>query len=252
MNPALKVAAPGWNALNAPDWALVFSSEWPSLQIAFETSVTIPAGQDVDIGINHNLNYPPLCSIWISVSGLNYGRIGEFQVNKKSVTLTSGISLNVTTTYIIRCYNIDISQEASYPLPTSASAKVAPDLTTGIKIVKQNPTRGINSPNLNDFILNSQAQSPAILDIVTQASPYAKLTSYPYTITYPLQTSYIPWVTGALGDGFGDYFYYSPNDIMYNSTANTLTIQFGTFGAYASLIVMRDPLFYPNVVRAVY
>lgn len=252
MNPAVLVAQPGWNATTAPDWALVFSSKWPSLQIAFEKTMTIPAGQLSGFSVNHNLGYVPLASVWISTPDFNYGRINEIALSTTSIQSTyEQIVFDVDLTITIRCYNIDITKEASYPLPIAAAAKTAPDLTTGIKIVKQNPTRGIHSKNLNDFILDSQAQSPAILDVATQASQYAQTKTIPYSITYPLQTAYIPWVTGAVSQE-GTYLYYSPTALSFDASTNSIVLKFGEVGNIASLIVLRDPLFYPNVVRVVY
>lgn len=261
MNPSVKVAQPGWTATTAPDWALVFSSDWPSLQIAFEQTITISPPNSLLFFTSHNLNFVPLTMAWITVKGVNYGRISNLAVTDTTVTADLDIFFSTDVTVTIRCYNIDIRKEASYPLPTSAAAKTAPDLTTGIKIVKQSPARSIRSSNLNDFILNSQAQSPAVLEIATQAgqyfessftNPQGRVVS---AIKYPLKTSYIPWVVGAVGFGnapTNTYFYYDPQALLYDPSSNSLILQFGEVGNVASLIILRDPLFYPNTVRVVF
>lgn len=259
MNPSVKVAQPGWNVNIAPDWALVFSSAWPSLQIAFEQTITITPADDV-IFVTHNLNYIPLTFAWITVNGINYGRGGDsvgMSSTQAFLTPQYGFTQDVTVSF--RCYNLDITQEAEYPLPVSAAAKAAPDLTTGIKIVKQNPPRNINSPNMNDFILNSRCQSPAVLTVATQTGQYFNTNgSNPggMQIEYPLQTSYIPWVLGAVSNGDAGegstYSIYPPTDLNYNQSSNSLLLEFGDGNAGASLIILRDPLFYPNTVRVVY
>jgi len=251
MDPSVKVAQPGWNASTAPDWALVFSSDWPSLQIAFEQTFTFTAGETASFTVAHGLGYVPLAMAWITVNGLNYGRVSALEMNDSDVFFF-GPTVNEPVTIVLRCFAIDISSEAAYPLPTSAAGKQATDNKTGIKIVK--PNRSINSSNLNDFILDSVAQSPAILNVATQDGPYFvngdTYGSASYTIVYPLQTSYIPWVLGAFADDAGDYSYYTPDALLYEN--NNIIFQYGAIGSDASLIVMRDPLFYPNVVRVVY
>lgn len=253
MNPSVKVAQPGWNATTAPDWALVFNSDWPSLQIAFEQTFTFNANQAISISVDHNLGYVPIAMAWITVNGLNYGRVSELETNATKVFFF-GPTISEPTIVTIRCFAVDTTKEASYPLPSSAAAKTAPDISTFIKIAK--PNRSITSPNLNDFILNSVAQSPAILNVATQAGKYFHNNNpygtAPLSIQYPLQTSYIPWVIGAIGLGGGDYVYYTPDALLYEQSTNTLVFQYGAAGPDASLIVMRDPLFYPNTVRVVY
>jgi len=260
VNPSLRIARPGFDTRTAPDWALVFSSEWPSLQIAFEQTVTVPAGDSISFLVNHNLNFYPLTSVWWSINGLNLGRVSEYQISNSFISNLDFRTLSQDLTYTVRCYNVDISQEASYPLPTSAAAKTSPDLTTGIKIVKKG--RSINSPNLNDFILNSQTQSPAVLQVATQSGPYFNATggvnhnAGGTAIIYPLQTSYIPWVLGAVTSGSykspAIYNIFSPTDLNFNASTNSVILNFGAIGDGASLIILRDPLFYPNTVRVVF
>jgi hypothetical protein len=223
----------------------VFNSDWPSLTIAYEQTITVQAGDNT---IDHNLGFVPLVMGWLSLNGVCYGRIPNLE-SGVNTALLEGVAPYIGTTVTIRCYNIDITQEASYPLPTGAAAKQAPDYTTFVKVVKQG--RGINSKNLNDFVINSLAQAPAVLDVATQAGQYFQTTNTGYAIVYPLQTSYIPWVIGAVGLGGNTrYHYYTPSDLSYADGA--ITMNFGEVGDVASLIVLRDPLFYPNTVRVVY
>lgn len=258
MNPSVKVAQPGWNTNTAPDWALVFNSDWPSLQIAFETTLTYASFNGFSSQeVKHNLGFPPLTMGWLTLNGLNYGRSMPTEITPQNLFIEAP---PVGATITLRCFNIDISQNNSYPLPTSAAAKTAPDTTTFIKIAKQKPTtRNINSKNLNDFILNSQAQSPAILDIATEKGPYFT-TDYalPHdplnrivdAIVYPLKTSYLPYFFGYFGLGGGFYAYFGISDIDYNATTNSLAIPL--LDGIGSLVILRDPLFYPNTVRIVY
>lgn len=260
MNPSVKVAQPGWDVNTAPDWALIFNSAWPSLQIAFEQTFVVKAGDDILLTANHNLGYVPLTMAWLTTANVNYGRLPAVEADSANAYLGSSLDISTDASITIRCYNIDITKEASYPLPSSAAAKTAPDTSTFIKIVKQNPSRNIHSKNLNDFILNSQAQSPAVLSVATQTGQYYNATAGNNggpAIVYPLQTPYIPWVVGAVAlgqpDGYSSvYQYYSTQGLLYDTAANSLILEFGAIGSAASLIVLRDPLFYPNTVRVVY
>lgn len=254
VNPSLKVARPGWSTTTAPDWALVFNSDWPSLQIAFETTYTTSNEEQINHTFTHNLGFPPLVMAWISTPSINYGRLTSqaITIDPTNVSILMGINtFGTAITITIRCYNIDISKEAVYPLPTSAAGQTAPDLTTGIKIAKTG--RNINSKNLNDFILNSQAQSPAILNVATQNGKYYNYNSETNvaSIVYPLQTSFIPWAVGAIDLGGNTFTYYDITDLQYDPTNNTLSLSLALTGA-GSLIILRDPLFYPNTVRVVY
>lgn len=255
MNPSLKVARPGWNANTAPDWALVFDSSWPSLQIAFQATVTGPQAHNYTF--THNLGYPPLPMIWLNdtgsyaLQGTSFGR-GGLAYSVSTTTLVLQPVVISTQTVTVVCYNIDISKDVIYPLPASAAAAQAPDLTTGIKIARSG--RNINSPNMNDFILNSQCQSPAILQVATDAGQYYTTTGGTFgqnAIIVPLQTPYIPWITAAYKSAPGVYGFANINSSL--PTANGKNILFNLFGAVGgSLIIMRDPLVYPNQIKVVY
>ena len=258
MSTALKIAQPGWNSLTAPDWALVFNSDWPSLQIANEFTLSYSDfGGNSSKLISHTLGFVPLTMSWLSSSSTSYGRQYPNEISSTYIFI---FRPPIGSTVTVRMYNVQISREASYPLPVSASFKTPADLNNGIKIVKQNPARGINSPNLNDYILNSQAQSPAILDVITETGQYfSNNISYKqYTglpgIVYPLRTSYIPFVAGysGLDVNGGDYYQISNNLIVYNQTSNTLTMVFGEANTVGTLVIFRDPLFHGNSVRITY
>lgn len=246
MNPSIKVAQPGWNVTTCPDWALVFNSDWPSLTIAFETTIAVISTQNSVLTVPHNLGFIPIVMGWFTLNNLSIGRVSFIETDNTSMYFipSSLFSSAGSGTLTIRCYNIDITKEAIYPLPSSASAKQAPDLTTYFKVVKDN--RSITSRNMNDFILNSQCQSPAILNVATQAGQYYS----DGTITYPLQTSYVPWVTAAVQDPVTSrYSFLSVSELTYSNGSLVLGLGNSTD---ASLVVLRDPLFYPNTVRVVF
>lgn len=246
--PAIQVARPGWDVRNCPDWAYLFNSDWPSLAIAFETTVPTPAPTQVA----HNLGYPPLVMAWAKYGTKSYGRISSalFKVDSQYIYFLSSTGDSMT----VRCFNVDISKEQGYRLPTSAQARLPYNDQFGIKSLKKGDNRLIYSKNLNDFVIHSRAQSPAVLAVATEKGQYFTNTnpgsqgSGPF-IVYPLKTSYVPWVFGAVQVAAGMYQYYSVNGLQLIN--NQLVFPFNGFNG-GSLIVLRDPLFYPNTLRIVY
>lgn len=255
---ALEICQPGFDVRNCPDWAYLFNSGWPSLAIAFE--ITLDATGMFGTTIPHNLGFSPLAMAWLTdSSGNSYGRLpgAQVEVNTEDIFIfTQGL---VT----IRVYNIDISKETTYPLPQSAQARLPYNDQFGAKIVKSG--RQITSNNLNDFILHTRGQSPAVLDVATEKGKYFLQSTarhfWPYgaippapgwdLIVYPLRTNYLPWYTGAINLGFGFFSQASGTSVYFDTTSNSLVLNISAEGA-GSLIILRDPLFYPNVVQAVY
>lgn len=250
--PAIQICQPGYDVRNCPDYAYLFNSDWPSLAIAFE--ITIEATGFTTIP--HNLGFPPLTMGWFTVGGLSYGRIdgASIEVDDDNVYLFTDGQITV------RCFNVDISKEQTYPLPQSAQAKLPYNDNFGAKIAKGN--RPITSTNLNDFILHTRAQSPAVLDVATEQGKYFLQSNerhyWPYgnvitwdLIVYPLQSNFIPWNVGSITFGGDAYSLATGSAVYYDSVSNSLVLNITSEGA-GSLIVLRDPLFYPNVVQAVY
>lgn len=245
---SIQVAQPGFDVRNCPDWAYLFNSNWPSLAIGYETTIPNPPGGTATV--NHNLGFPPLTMVWGNFSGDTYGRqAAGFSVNSTQMNV---FNVSGASTLTIRCYNVDISKEQSYPLPQAAQAKFPYNNQFGIKQAKTD--RNIQSNNLNDFIIHSRAQSPAVLVVATQKGKYFTNTnpgsqySGPW-IVYPLQTSFIPWVYGMTSSGGGLYTFQTINGLQYINEQIVMPLEGSTAG---SLVVLRDPLFYPNVVRVVY
>lgn len=246
--PVVQICQPGFDIRNCPDWAYLFNSNWPSLGIAFETTIN-----NSTFTVPHNLGYYPLVIGWALYSGpKSYGRVppATFSVDKVNVYINIPTGTNMT----IRCYNVDISKEQLYPLPQSAQAKLPYNNQWGLKVLKQDkPTRVITSNNLNDFIIHTRGQSPAVLAVATQAGKfYTTSSSSQYTgpyIVFPLQTSYVPFVMGCWKLGSGRYQFVTINGVQQINNTVVFPFQGNTAG---SLIVLRDPLFYPNVRRVVY
>lgn len=252
--PAVQICEPGWDVRNCPDWAYLFNSDWPSLAIVFE--ITLNVSGMFGATIPHNLGFPPLGMAWLTGNGVSWGRLQGSQVEVDN----QNVYIFQTGLITVRLYNIDVSKEATYPLPKSAQAQLPYNNQFGAKVAKDN--RLITSNNLNDFILHTRGQSPAVLDVATEKGKYYLVSNarhyWPYgniqnwqLIVYPLQTRYIPWYTGGLNLGNNQFTLANGQDIYFDNTTNSLVFNITSAGA-GSLIILRDPLFYPNVVQVIY
>jgi hypothetical protein len=246
--PVVQMAQPGYDVRNCPDWAYLFNSSWPSLAIAFEVTLPTP----LPTKIAHNLGFPPLVIGWAKYGTQSYGRVPSlyFKVDATYIYFPPYAGDSIT----VRAFNIDISKEQSYPLPHSANAKLPYNDQFGIKVAKSGDNRLIYSNNLNDFVIHSRAQSPAVLQVATEKGQYftnvnpGSQYSGPFLV-YPLKTNYIPWAIGVAKIFDGTYQFYSINGLQVINNQLVFPLNGNTAG---SLIVLRDPLFYPNVVRVVY
>lgn len=244
--PSLQVCQPGFDVRNCPDWAYLLNSDWPSLAIAWEDTIPNPVSS---VTLDHNLGFPPLTMMWPSWGTYGYGRVSTgMTVNKSQLIISPSTN---ATNLTIRAFNIDISTEAEYRLPTSAQAKLPYNNQFGAKQAKNN--RLITSNNLNDFIFHSRSQAPAVLTVATQKGQYFTNTNPgsqyagPW-IVYPIKTSYVPWVYCAT-ENAGSYSFETVNGLEFIG-GNIVMPLIGNAGG--SLIILRDPLFYPNTVRVVY
>lgn len=246
MNSPVQICQPGFDVRNCPDWAYLFNGAWPSLAIAWEDTIPNPG---VLTTINHNLGFPPLTMVWPSWGGYTLGRLSSgISVTNSQVKITPTTN---ATSLIIRCFNIDISKDVNYPNPQSAQAKLPYNNQFGFKQVKKD--RLITSNDLNDFIIHTRAQSPAVLTVATQKGRYFTNTnpgsaySGPW-IVYPIPTGYIPWAYSAT-ENSGTYAFQTVNGLQFINNQIVFPL-IGNSGG--SLIVLRDPLFYPNKVSVVF
>lgn len=256
----IQICQPGFDVRNCPDWAYLFNGAWPNLSIVWEKTVAVTSSSQ---SIPHNLGFPALAMAWYTQNGVSWGRVAGSEIEVDNNNFYLNLTSVTTGSCTIRLYNVDISKEATYPLPQSAQAKLPYNNQFGAKVAKSG--KAITSNNLNDFILHTRAQSPAVLDVATEKGKYMKFSQarhyWPYgnippspgwqLIVYPLQTSFVPWYTGGISFGFNQYELASGSSIYYDSVSNSLVLNITSSGQ-GSLVVLRDPLFYPNVVQAVY
>ena len=229
----------GASVATAADYQYVFNSNWPSLQIAYDVTITIPV-YNFSGGIytvNHNLNMYPYTDVWVRVNGANLdsGRLMSggnealpfglsYYIGKNSIYIQTIDDVN---SYIvnIKCYNLNLGTPANYTLPKYPAVKQPYDPAVGIKVTKYN--KDITSTDLRDFILHSRAQSPAVLSVVTESSGVASpLGGGLYQISYTNPSGYVPWIYGfgsSTSTGFEALVYFPAGWAVQSAAGLTLS-----------------------------
>lgn len=246
------ITQPGVDVKTAADYQMIFNSNWPSLQIAFEGIITVAGYSSGQIA--HGLGFFPLTMAWFLVNNVSVGRfygVTTFDINNVYINNSSNAG---SVTVSIKCYNIDISKNVDYTLPLPPTYKAPYDSTYGIKVVKNG--KNITSTDLRDFILHSRAQSPAVLSVVTETKGI--ITGNYVTIQYTNPATYTPWVLGFITP-FGNknlYQCYAPG----GNQAAPAFFQIGTksviwtngTGGAGTIVVLRDPLVISTKVQVIY
>ena len=243
----IKIARAGYNALTAPDYGLLFNSSWPSLQIAKEFTYNI---DNWPSELTHNLGFPPMIIGWATYNNVCYGRIWGSDLGGDNTNIYfDTTAYDVGTTITVRVFNVNISAEAKYPNPSRLAIQGKYDPNYGFKIAKQG--KSVNSTHLNDFILHTKGQSPALLNVYTSAANSSNYinTGDGYNFNYKISTSYLPWHNGWISTDNSSWYGMPPTFFTYNN--NTLTLEYAT-KEYLSMVIMRDPLFYSNTIEVSY
>ena len=250
-NPGIRISQAGVSVNYAADYQLIFNSDWPSLQIAFEANLTIAAGGSGQV--THGLGFFPMTMAWFMVGGVSVGRFyGKTYFDKDNVYIDNAYNPSVVVS--IKCYNLDVSKERNYELPRFPILKREYDTQTGIKVSKHG--KSIESKDLRDFILHSRCQSPALLSVITQQSE--TLINGFGSFSYTNPSGYAPWVLGFISP-YGDNTKYqcfppggqqsAPAFFQLGATSNVWT---NSTGGNGTIVTLRDPLVVSNSLRVVY
>jgi hypothetical protein len=288
MSAGIFITQIGVSVPTAADYQFVFNSNWPSLACAYDNLVTIGAGASMTLP--HNLGFPPFTQGFLIQNGVSMGRIfaqsESFEGYQSNVTLSfdkTNVYLTnndtVSWTVDVKCYNLDVTQQANYNLPTYPTFTKVYDPSVGIKVSKFN--KGITSTDLRDFILHSRAQSPATLAVVTGNSPLVTgATQGEIIYVNPAATAivsntavpYIPWTfafysldgniytglapgnqqTGVLFSLSQDILNFITGSSNPGALLNISSLYSSYPNANGSLVVLRDPLLVPSNAQVNY
>lgn len=258
----LKISKPGYDANQAAGNNLLFSSSWPSLPVAFSTTITNPlTGGGTSGTVAHNLKYAPLSFVWAygtDPSGKTacIRRINVVaSMDTVNVYLGTSGTTEIDTDFLfsatklhIKCFQLDLSQDIDYILAAGDTFPSSYDPNFGIKLAR--PNKDINSRDLRDFALHSRAQSPLVLAIKTQATNNS---ANPLTTQYSSHLNFPSWVYGYVRKSTGRYSFAPYGAQAYPITftdgkvSNLTTIAPDTG---ATVVVLRDPMFSSSLVTA--
>lgn len=262
-----RISKPGYDANRTSGSNMLFDSSWPSLPIAFETTIANPITSTSSTAtVAHNLKYPPLTFIWAlnTNGGIANAPMRVMQaanVDSTNVYLTGGqldgVQQNALLTASklnIKCFAVDLSTDIDYTLAPGDTFNLPYDNSYGIKVVKNG--KDINSKDMRDFALHSRCQSPLILAVKTQKTGNNGAQSgYNGIIQYQNPTTTPVWVYGYVKKSNGQYQWASMYTQAYPRLfSDGLLSYIGWTGSDigASLVILRDPMFAPNPITVQY
>lgn len=248
-----KISKPGYDAARTAGNNLIFSSSWPSLPIAFETTISGP----FPTTIPHGLNFPPFTMVWAygpDNSGVGNTTMRFFMPVDKALVYLDGSRLDASsftfwankTKLNIKCFNLDLSQDIDYILAPGDTFKMPYDRDFGIKVVK--PNKDINSTDMRNYTVHSRCQSPLIQAVKTEATmdPVNNgLTGGP-AVQYTNKSKNPVWFYGYAKSSTGKYTYAPYYGQSYPLTATdgfTGYVHYAGGDVGATIIALRDPMF---------
>lgn len=261
--PGIIITQPGVSVQFAADYQMVFNSNWPSLQVAFDYTTTLSPNQTITV--KHNLKFPPFHITTVCDLSGNFittdvrSDYVQAKVNTTDLVLKASVFLNTPQIVNVKLFNIDLTKQVDYTLPQPAILKTKYDPTYGIKVVKYG--KSIGSTDLRDFILHSRAQSPATLSVITEKSAVpAPPGGGAKALQYNNPAGYVPWVFAFSGnpDFNTGVFYYTRAGFETQAVGGLsinlypgAQLNFNFFNK-GTLVVLRDPLFVPQDVQVTY
>lgn len=247
----IKISKPTYDAGEAGDADLLFSSAWPSLPIVKQA--TVAAGVEE---YEHNLGFPPLFSVWQKAYQPLFPDYSEAVADgwTRIGTLYGNVSCDENKIYFpagtdlthIKVYNVNLTQERDYGYVPGSAIRGSYDPNFGIKIAKEG--EDVDSSDLRDFILHSRAQSPLILSVKT-----ATENATGGTATYTDPQGYVSWVFGFVRNATTGrwtmipYFSQSYPELSITNTDSNAVYTAEYVSAFgddnSALVVLRDPMF---------
>lgn len=242
MARVIKVARKGFDVKTAGDENLLYSSLWPVLSIYKEIPVKI-TNPTVSVKIaDHDLGYSPMfwdftnytnTSILPGRSNLLFSN--RISVSDHDIQYTGDIFAPTGTIEgVVYLFTLDLSKAYTAPIVKIGGAGGDARSTRGFKLAKEG--KSIDSHNLKDFVITTDARSP-LIHSVTPATVSGgtirvehNLGYVPLYFGYTLQNGYYKLM--ATGGGASTKF---------SSSAAAITFTESSDGRQMSIIILKDP-----------
>lgn len=259
-NPVVKLAQPGYDVKTAGDENLIYSSNWPLLEIYAQDSATLDVTTN-NLLARHDLQFPPMFWYFANTDVTaweNFGNIlparrseffgpigdgtlsmdaGKLQYKANSFPLTAGI---VRLYYYI--FAVDLTVQFNAPIIKVGSIAGGNDDTFVFKVAKNG--KDVNSNDLSDYVLHSRARSP-ILHSVNPSPGVVRQFIVNHGLGYvPMFFPYVKNADGSytlLPTGLGG---------TSNLTSDEQNIIFNdTGGKELTIVVLKDPFLIDYSIR---
>lgn len=252
MIQGIKVALPGLDATTAPDYQLLFSSQWPNIKIFNTVIVSIQSVATLDNNNNiiyqHGLGFPPAVVPFTmnNQAEIGTGTIGEatgvLSVDDQNVYL---VSATPPSSMGLLIFYIDITQPFTAPIVnTGGSQPIATNATLkyGIRIAKANKT--VSDPDVRNFVLRSDCRSPMVHAVVQGIIGAGQQFVYQYDLLYnPIFFAYIQ-VPNTNQYAFANSY------SAIGTVGSSITVG-GIAGLAVSIVILQDPFIITDNVQSI-
>lgn len=250
MSDGIRVALPGVDVNTAPDYNLVFSSEWPNLKIAANPTVPLPSSSSNDVVIyTHNLGFVPAAIPFIGLPNT-----AELSIPLDSLNLSQYILADTQNIYFfgntppptdlgLLIFAIDITKPFTAPIINAGYSQTAvnnSNVQYGIRVAKVG--YDCSNPDVRKFILRSDCRSPMVHAVAP--GPVEPVTGFSYTHDLPYNPIFFSFIQQNTSSNRYVSIVSSGGSIANMQVAgNTITVAKGenVSGLNASIVVLQDP-----------
>ena len=254
----VKVSLPGFDAVNAADANLYFSSSWPTLKIDESISGTLTlTGTAADV-VTHTLGYPPFVMVWSHANGFYPYYISS--INSTTIAFRStqaGLNVGDKIRYYICRNPLNINYLASN-IQLASTQQGTNKQDFGLKFAKPNKNTG--SDDLRDYTIHSGTKALQVHQVMyaplaqlqdqqyglpNNTTPIMKyLTDLPYRPVYFAffssdNTNFVPVFAAAQ----------VPPKVVYNTIDGGIIITDGGGTGWGVFYILLDPYTSTNQVK---
>lgn len=243
----IRVALPGTDVSTAPDYNLVFSSDWPNLKIGANPTVGLSTATSTDQVIyTHNLGFIPAFIPFIGFPNtaeltvpLDVNNLGQFVTADANNIYFIGDTPPVNMGLLI--FVIDITQPFTAPVINTGSSGPAVNSSNvqyGIRVAKAG--RDISDLDVRHFILRSDCRSPMVHAVATGMIQQTVGFSYTHDLSYnPIFFAY-----QQVSASNTQWALVTSQNFGLQTQGNTITLDAGTAvttNLPASIVILQDP-----------